>query len=242
MAAEEAGSSTLLKDAATILPIVHLLAACFFIYSYGLGFGNRLVGFVTISDVFIVSLRVVGQVYILVGLPILLAMIVNSWLKRDWMTVVRCAIGAAASIGVMWVILRQSITPQPLTERTLPEYLSILAIFGILLSFLVWILHRSRTENVIELNARNVIGTIFVTFVLAFAFGYNKGVTDRQRHYSESAGSYFQCEDGRFVIRRIGSYFLSLAQGDRWALVDGECEVKFLIGEVPAPQAAAGSG
>ncbi len=230
MSEPAAEKSSLLKDAATVVPIVHLLTACFFIYAYCFGFGNRLVVFVTINDVFIVSLRVVGQIYLLVGVPILIANIIRAWRQRAWPTVIGCAVAALCAIGVMWSILHQAITPRPVINRAAEEVLSTLAIGLILLVFLVWIVERFTRAKAGSINRMNVMGTILAIFVLALAYGYNKGVTDRSRSYEESRDSYFECgTTHRAVIRPIGSHFLTLGANDQWALVDDQCEVKFQL-------------
>jgi len=46
-----------LKEIVTIIPIVHFIAACVYVFGYCFGFGHHIIAFFALSDIFISSLR-----------------------------------------------------------------------------------------------------------------------------------------------------------------------------------------
>lgn len=218
---------SLLKDATTFIPIVHLLAACFFIYGYCSGFGSRIIAFVTISDVFIVSVRAVGQVYILISLPILVAFSIRFAKQRDHGKMWSALITVLIMAGMIAFVLSASLTP--LSGRRQAEIVGLLLILVVIVVYFALVVYVTNFRKVGAFGAQHVAGMILAIFVLSSCLGYSKGVTDRARQYGAAHAHYFQCPDGRAIIRPIGSHYLSLDPGNQWGLVDGDCVLKFIL-------------
>lgn len=217
-----------LKELATVVPVVHILAACFYLFGYSEGFGHHIIAFMTANDVFVASLRAVGQVYLLMSLPIVLALIWRAVKDQDRANIILYVFLAAALALVLTMILQK--TSSPLSGFGRREA-SIAFIAILLVGLLAWLIYAAGKGWLSAGWSRlNVVAGVALLFALSMAFGYNKGITDLERSHSSADHVYFSChnaEGAQVVVRSIGSHYLALNSANSWSLVDAECQPRF---------------
>lgn len=221
----------LVKNLTTLVPIAHILAACFFLFGYCLGFGNHIIAFVTISDVFAVSIRAIGQVYLFTACPLLIFLAFRAKRKKYFGNLALYAFLLAIVMSVLAIALAPRLFSQD--PRAFREVASMVALVMILAGVLAWLFFaesKSMFEREYAAQASVVVGlAVILTFSLGL--GYNKGAIDNGRKYAQAIRSYSRCAaTDKVVIRPIGPYFLALNSENRWLLVDDECEARFALG------------
>lgn len=216
------------KDLATIVPIVHVLTTCCYLFGYGRGFGRQIVAFMTLNDLFTASLRAVGLAYLLVAIPVLLFVLLRALEGRQGRLI---PLYLAFLVTLVAVIAFALAAPSSaLAGRDLYVVASFAAMAALLIATFALLKLMRKAGAAAESMAILATGMLFA---FALALGYNKGAMDRGRTHDGSAGRYFQCDGGMRVIRSVGDHYLTIDSNDRWALVDGECRPRFHL-EAPA--------
>lgn len=219
----------LVKNLATTIPIIHVLAACFFLFGYCLAFGKHIIAFVTISDVFAVSIRAIGQVYLFISIPIFAFFILRSRRRRQ-----RNSLAAYnLLLLIVLLLLGAALIPQPFFERArdLQEHVSLGVLIAILAGFFFGLRFADRKTGLKTEYVPGIVAiglAVFLAFSLAL--GVNKGLIDGGRRYEAAVQNYAKCaEADKVIIRPIGSYFLALDSAELWSLVDEECKTRFSL-------------
>lgn len=237
---KKGGNLAFLKDLATVVPIVHILTACFYLFGYAQGFGHHVIAFIAIGDVFVASLRAVGQVYLFLALPPLVFMIQRSRKRGGQAGVILYSFLALAAVVIVALILASQ--SSPLTGRSDTANISLILIPVLLIVLLAGLVHADkRAAFAGGLSQTHVAIFTVLLFMFALLFGFNKGATDRGRQFAQSENRFFSCFDGRerrFVMRSMGSHYLALGPDNRWALVDEDCNVRFFLGDSPPASVA----
>lgn len=233
---QKGGNLAFLKDLATVLPIAHVLTACFYLFGFAQGFGHHVIAFIAVGDVFVASLRAVGQVYLFLALPLLTFMIQRSRKRSAKAGVLLYSFLALAAVAMAALILTSQSSPTMGRSATAIISLILMPVFLIVL-FAGLVHADKRGAFAGGLSQTHVAIFTVLLFMFALLFGFNKGATDEGREFTGSKGRFFSCFDGtedRFVMRSMGSHYLALGQNYRWALVDEECNVRFFLGVRPA--------
>ena len=229
------GNLAFLKDLATVVPVVHVLTACFYLFGYAQGFGHHVIAFIGVGDVFVASLRAVGQVYLFLALPLLAFMIWRSRKRGGKAGVILYSFLALAAVVVAALIFASQ--SSPLVGRSVSANVSLILMPVLLIVLLAGLIHADqRGAFAGGLSQTHVAIFTVLLFMFALLFGFNKGATDQGRQFALSEGRFFSCFDGRerrIVMRSMGSHYLALGPDNRWALVDEECKVRFFLADVP---------
>lgn len=221
----------LVKNLATLVPVVHILAACFFLFGYCLGFGSHIIAFVTISDVFAVSIRAIGQVYLFTAWPLLVFLVFRRKCENDSGNLGLYVFLLAIVTLILVIVLGSGLFSQdPRTPREWGSLVALGFIVSAVLAGLFFDWPKLMLERQYAVQASVVTG-LSVILVFSLALGFNKGAIDNGRKYAQAKDSYSRCADAsRVIIRPIGSYFLALDNNDLWLLVDEECKPRFALG------------
>lgn len=228
----------LAKDLATTIPIAHILAACAFLFGYCGGFGNHIIAFVTVSDVFAVSLRALGHVYLFVLLPIVILFVLR--LIRSIKSIRSVEKGSRDTLAlygfpllIVILLLALALAPQLFTERatSAAERRNIAAMVAILAGFQFWLIAADLKGRLWgKYASQSVVIVLAIILTLSAVLGANKGLIDSARRYESTAASYSRCgATDKVIVRPIGSYFLALDSTNAWSLVDDECEPRFTL-------------
>lgn len=230
---KKGGNLAFLKDLATVVPIVHVLTACFYLFGYAQGFDYHVIAFIAVGDVFVASLRAVGQVYLFLALPLLAFMIQRGRKRGGKAGVILYSFLALAVVVVVALIFARQSSPS--LERSLSANVSLILMPVFLIVLLAGLIHADeRRAFAGGVSQTHVAMFTVLLFMFALLFGFNKGATDEGRQFAKSEGRFFSCFDGRerrFVMRSMGSHYLALGRDIRWALVDEDCNVRFFIGD-----------
>jgi hypothetical protein len=222
------------------VPVLHLVSCGLYIAGYSTAFGSNIGGLFSASDFFTITIQHLIMTYIVgLGMPLLVILARHRSGKTyaaDLIAKEDDPIKKAAMAEnnrktvkfIQWVLPLASLLPIALLLCQI--WTGAMREYYLVLNFVLMALLPTLWNTASRLGFFGVrvefawVGLAFAVGV--YGLGLNSGDRDRRLPFSAFADSHMQCKK-HFILRPIGSRFISVTSDDRRHLVDDKCEVKF---------------
>ena len=179
------------KELISLIPLMHFLCSCVFIFGYARAFGYKIIALFSIIDVFQVSVRNVIQIYFIIIMPFIVLLFSRSQSQR--LSQVKNPIIALSSSCILALIIIIGTKADLFWQYTPAVQLSVAAIVALLIMQGWWIHSNAQ-------RSWNDVGLIlsFSCYLLIFSFvaGVHVGLQDGSRHL-QGDERYLACIDAR---------------------------------------------
>ncbi len=238
-----------LATAAVIVPVAHLIVCSVFLMGYAAGFGDNLASLISISDIFPVSLSIIGPIYVTGMLfPVLIIM----YRHAGGTPYIQDAIEQIEDSDKRGLELSRH-------KRFLKFMYSlmILSFCFSMLAVVTSLIFEVRVPYGYFINnaplwffpvfirmTQRFVGEKFTPFMVEISFvttmlivtalfvGLERGQYDRRGNFYNFTNNHFFC-NRLIIVKSVSSNYIAILKNNQRVVVDADCKLKFIFRQLP---------